>query len=107
MYSLKLGIKSYKPDDPEERARYILEQMKEYLYLETEDQYSVCKYMEYEQAQMIFNSFININSEISYKMLITILLNTSGRIYELYGRNSEYWNEFLKYCHWKMTGRID
>lgn len=98
MYIARDGIQDYSPTNPTERAEYYLEQIRVYLLLHQHH-----KNNEYAQVQIIFNSFLNIMTEDNYQILVKIMNETSAKLSTMSSYSMTYWNEFLKYTHWKMT----
>lgn len=91
------------PDDFEERALFYLKQMKYYLENNYKYKDSDTRYKEYEQTELIFNSFINLYGNSNFKILNKTYLETSKKLPYLLGRNIFYWNEYLRYFNWKIT----
>ncbi len=101
-YTVRSGFCNPEPTDPIKRAEYFLEQMRVYLDLHMHKK-NVNN--EYHQIEIIFNALLNVITETNYKILADTLCSTGKRVNASYTKSSQYWNEFLKFMHYKLTGR--
>nr|QBK87389.1 MAG: hypothetical protein LCMAC201_02990 [Marseillevirus LCMAC201] len=62
---------------------------------------------EYQQVEIIFNALLNVMPEDNYKILANTLCNTRKQLNSLSGRSFIYWSAFVRYMHWKLTGRVE
>jgi len=85
--------------EPLRRSFYMLDQMRYHLEMIKSNEN---KKEEYEQTQIIFNGLLNLQLEKNYKNIIDILKSTSSKINSLYGKNTTYWFEFMKFADWKI-----
>ena len=88
---------------PDEQAEYVLEQMRVYLEIRQTERATE----EYQKVEIIFNALLNVMSEENYKILADTLCNTSKQLSSLSGHSFAYWSVFVKYMHWKLTGRVE
>lgn len=98
MYVVRSGDYRNIPQDSMERAEYYLEQMR--MYLEVN---KVSK--EYKDIEIIFNAMMNIMAETNFKIIASCLFDTGKRVNCSSIKSAQFWSEFLRFMHWKTTGR--
>ena len=57
---------------------------------------------EYKQVEIIFNGLAVALGDTNYKNLLKSFNDTSQKIAGIHIRSLTYWEDYLKFIHWKM-----
>lgn len=80
--------------DPEAEADWLSEQMREHI-----------KRTNNYQTELLFDALLNLRTEKRYVHIADTLLATREKLGNDIDSNTfVYWNKFLRYLHWKLTG---